>query len=148
MYAFVDRPVGQLPAGSALLLAAMRRWNAAHASGDCPTTALVDGFVELGAEDALPSFNMAMMLISHEARLPMALLGEDDRMIGADEAVLLTVWDDLARSRDLPARQTLSLFIEPAMADATARALDDAVSAFTLAGIDLAAPEFREETRR
>ena len=148
MYAFVDRPVGQLPAGSALLLAAMRRWNAAHISGNCPTTALADGFVELDAEDALPSFNMAMMLIAHEARLSMTLRSEDDRLIGADEAVLLTLWDDLARGRDRAARQALSLFIEPAMANATARALDDAVGAFTLAGIDLATPEFREETRR
>lgn len=149
MYAFVDRPVATLSPSEAFLLAAMRRWAAAHRARRCPSAALMAPFAEAGAHAALRHFNMAMMLLVHDGRHPLSFGSPACCRVGDDEAVLLALWRDLAAGRTAAVDATLALLVSSAMIVPAARAFGHAATTLTGASIGFGAPSVdREEAGR
>lgn len=137
MYAYVDRPVEHLCHGGRLILWAMRGWTHARSRGTCPPAALSRGFAGVGALPALPHFHVAMVLLNKDARQSLALAPMDCPVICEDEAILISLWNDVTRHDVDHMRETLSLIALDATALPISQAMAAATANFVAAGFDL-----------
>lgn len=134
MYHLVDRPVMQLSGGSRFVLWSMRAWTDALGRGVCPPGTLATPFLAQGAIDALPSFHRLMLALNGRAGETLELAPFACRRIGEGEAILLSLWADVARE-PVRARATLALIVGEEAVDRGFEALVTAEARLTAAGL-------------
>lgn len=117
MYAFIDRPVTRLGAGSRFILWAMRASANAERRDRCPRRAIGGSFVNMGAGAALVDFDEAMAVLRRAPGQPLAFGAVGCRCIAEGEALMLALWAMLAAGKDDLALATLRLMIPAAAAD-------------------------------
>jgi hypothetical protein len=136
MYLFVDRHVSLLANDGRFLLWAMRTWAAAVARRTCAPQALLPGFSALGASMALPTFHMVSALINQHARDQLGMAPIACHTIAEHEAVLLSIWQDLALARFEFADVTIGLLVAESAASQVRHAFAAASAQFIMAGLD------------
>lgn len=135
MYQFVDQPVERLGNGSRFVLWAMRAWSNATRRHQCPRARVADAFVNMGVGAALPDFHTAMVRLRpavpalHVA--PLACMHIDE-----GEAVLLSLWQEVAAGTHEKALETLRLILPAANADLIGESLAGAVDHLRHAGLE------------
>jgi len=137
MYAFVDQPVSNLCNGGRFLLWAMRGWTRAMERGRCPPHALAGGFAGVGALAMLPNFHMAMALFNRDSLEKIVIAPLEHTRIMEDEAVLISIWRNLANFDFDQARATLALLVEDDSIPLIADAIAAASASLAAAGFDL-----------
>lgn len=148
MYAFVDRPVENLCNSSRFLLWAMRGWADAVARRRCPPQALRRGFEGVGASSALADFHGAMMAIGAGAIEDITLATMACRHIGEAEAILITLWHDMARDRVEQVQATLALLVDADHVVPVSTAMAAASLKLSAAGFDLSPPNMNHQENR
>lgn len=118
------------------LLWAMRAWADAVARRICAPQALLPGFSTMGAQMALPPFHMVSALLNQHARDQLGMAPIGCRMIAEHEAVLLSLWQDLAMARFETADATIRLLVAETAAPQIRRAFAAASAQFAMAGLD------------
>lgn len=149
MYAFVDQPVERLHNDARFLLWAMRGWADAGERSCCQPMALSRGFASMQALPVLPDFHVAMTLLAKHAPTPPVLAPMATLCIAEDEAVLLSLWSDLARGADDRLRATLSLLVDEGVLAPIVAVMTSAMTQFQAAGLDLSGlfPENMKEPK-
>ncbi|MET1754983.1 hypothetical protein ABVV53_05850 [Novosphingobium sp. RD2P27] len=137
MYEFVDRHPRHLGNPGRLLLWALRGWNQSMASKACPPLALYRGFCRVGASAALNDFHVASTLMRREGLKPLHVAPMDACRIEEDEAILLALWQGVAREDVDQVSGTLKLLVKPDAILAVARAMADCSNQMMRAGLDL-----------
>lgn len=137
MYEFVDRHPSHLGNPGRLVLWAVRGWTQATASKACPPLALYRGFCRLGASAALNDFHIASTLIHREGLKPLHVATMDADRIEEDEAILLALWQGVAREDVDQVSGTLRLLVKPDAILAVARAMSECSNQMMRAGLDL-----------
>ncbi|CAN7272058.1 hypothetical protein LJR225_001345 [Phenylobacterium sp. LjRoot225] len=124
MYEFVDRPADRLVEGSRFILWATRGWLHAAQQRRCPPVALAPAFSKMAGLKVLSDFHLLMLQFYCARRCPISLGALAHPTITASEAVLLTMWRDLATRPVDQVRPLIELLlqepsVEPALAAAS-----------------------------
>ena len=112
MYDFIDRPVTRLGKGGRFTIWAMRSWVQAVNAKTCPSAAIGPAFMKSGVIEALPHFNMAMMLLNHHAIEPLRFAPLGCARIREGEALMLHMFKGLGDASPERTGETLKLMIE------------------------------------
>lgn len=112
MYDFIDRPIGHLDQGGRFLVWSMRFWVRAMHKGICPTTEIGSAFEQRDMGDALPHFNMAMIILNRHARENLGFGPVPCRRVHEAEALLLSILSATRHESATRTRQTLALMVE------------------------------------
>jgi hypothetical protein len=138
MYDFIDRHPNTLARSGRFVLWAMRGWAHGVAKKACPPVLLYHGFATLGAGAALSDFHVAMVLL-HRNALTAPKLGQMGCCrIHEDEAVLLSLWQAVARDDSAMVAGTLQHLVRQEAVRPVARAMAACSMQLVLAGFDLA----------
>lgn len=137
MYAFVDRPVESLCHGGRFLLWALRGWVHAVDRGACPPRVLGPGFAAAGALMALQDFHIAMALFRRDALVEPSFAPLGEPLICEDEAVVLSMWHDLALGRFDQISATLAHLVDEDAISPIQRAMTIASARLIAGGTDL-----------
>lgn len=137
MYELIDRPVCELSSGGRFVLWAMRGWAYAVERASCPALALCRGFASIGGQSALSDFHIACLLLNQHGRDRIALAPLQYPTIAEHEAILLTLWRDLALARFEQVQSALALIVDDHAAAPVRRAMSAASAKFALAGCEL-----------
>lgn len=92
MYQFLDRFVTALTEPDRFMLAAIRQWVAAAASGRCACAVLAGGFEHRGVARAARDFAIAMAALHVDGRAKLSLGVPGCATVNDDEARLLAVF--------------------------------------------------------
>lgn len=136
MYGFVDRPVQNLCDSGRFLLWAMRNWTRAVEQGHCPPRAMAHSFSGMGVLAMLPDFHMAMALINRDGLERIMVAPLEYPRVMEHEAVLLSLWRDLANADFDRMRATLALLIDEDTVQPVARAMTAATAKMVAARFD------------
>ena len=112
MYDFMDKPVMQLGKGGRFIIWSMRSWVQAVNAKVCPSSAIGPAFMKSNVIEALPHFNMAMMLLNHHSIEPLRFAPLGCARIREGEALMLQIFRALGGASPQPTRETLKLMIE------------------------------------
>lgn len=112
MYLFLDISPDRLVGGSRFLFWAMRGWVNSLARDRCPAATLFPAFQRKGLSEVLPDFHKVMFVVHHREyrRIPFAERGMAD--ITEFEAVMLSLWSDIAEGATDKAQATLKTFMD------------------------------------
>jgi hypothetical protein len=140
MYHFIDRRTTSLDDGGRFLLWSMRRWVSAAQQQICPPAMLSDDFAKRGMSAALPHFHMAMMTMARDGLRTMYFAPLNCSAVGEDEALLLSIFAQMAAQKPDFLRDTAKLLVKEEMAAALARALAGVGVSLAVAGLLPATP--------
>lgn len=93
MYRYLDRPLAQLDARAAFLVAAMREWVSTVQRQQCPCRATAFRFKAIGLEEVAGDFGMAMHTLNGEGLAPLRFGAPCRATVSDDEAKLLALFD-------------------------------------------------------
>ena len=112
MYAFLDRPIADLPAHDRLILDAVRAWALAHTLGRDPALTLAARLPELAETGAAEAIDQAMTALDQGSEAPLTIQRPCHDAVEEDEAMLLAI-AALARADRLPdAQASLALVVK------------------------------------
>lgn len=137
MYDFVDRHPNALANPGRFMLWAMRGWAQSMAKRSCPPVLLHRGFAGLGASQALTDFHITMVLLYRNALDAPKLGNMSCCRIHEDEAVLLSLWQAVARDDSAMVAGTLQHLVKQEAVQPVARAMAACSVQLVLAGLDL-----------
>ena len=135
MYAFIDRQVSELDEGGGFLLWSVRFWVRAMGQRRCPATDIGSAFDRNGLSEALPHFNMTMLILNRHALDNMGFGPLPCPRVHEAEALLLGILSRMRDMDEMELRAILTLMVEPdwvspLRASLTALAIDLAQIAF------------------
>ncbi|MCG2840600.1 hypothetical protein L6Q21_06355 [Sandaracinobacter sp. RS1-74] len=113
MYSLLDRPTDALDPGSRLLVTAMRAWVLAIAARRCPRQGVAQVLAEAEAPPLADRFHRLMRLLHREGNQPMRFGQMAKPRITEAEALMLTLWIDMAEDRAPRALATIELMVKP-----------------------------------
>lgn len=114
MYAYIDRPVAELPLFEAGILHATRKW--VHAVSHLPA-------LHETTPDRDTPFDLAMQVLHRESTSSLIINRPCHTLIGEFEAVLLGLWRQVRNGLFYQARATAALIIPPVRVDALIQAM-------------------------
>lgn len=136
MYAFVDRPVAELDAGSRLLVWSMRLWVRAVGQRTCPGNAIAPAFAGLSVLTGLQPFLTMMALLNRHGLERFGFCAVQCERVSEHEAILLRLVCAARGPAPQALRDTLDLLVSD---EAVAPLLDAIVrlsAALAAVGID------------
>jgi hypothetical protein len=129
MYDFIDRKVGDLDEGGRFLLWSVRFWVRAMSRKTCPTIEVGTAFRQRGLSEALPHFNMTMLILNRHALDNLGFGPVPCGSVHEGEALLLGIFSRMRDASESDMRDTLRLMVDkewvgPLLAAITALAFD------------------------
>ncbi|MGV3769997.1 MAG: hypothetical protein ACO1NM_08225 [Sphingobium phenoxybenzoativorans] len=113
MYDFIDRQVSELDEGGRFLLWSVRFWVRAIGQRRCPSTDIASAFERHGLAEALPHFNMTMLILNRHALNNMGFGPLACPRVHEAEALLLGILSRMRQNDETDLRNTLALTVEP-----------------------------------
>lgn len=118
MYEFVDRPVTSLDKGCRFLIWSMRSWILVTSHRECPGQTLAPAFAQWNMIGGLQPFLRLMITLNRDSLETIRFCSLNCNHISEDEAILLSVFVDLADGQSVRVRDTISLVVsEDAVGD-------------------------------
>lgn len=134
MYDLIDQPRKRLCAGSDIILSAMRTWVASVTHHQCPQPALANCFPQQTTPPILHDFHALMASIHWEGQRPMVFGLPCHPLITETEAILLSLWADIAAGRSENARSVLRLIVSQIAIDAIFSRISSVAAHLTASG--------------
>jgi hypothetical protein len=135
MYQLIDQRTASLCAGRRFLLWAMRGWVRALGRGVCPPGAIAPVFQRRGVLSALPHLHRFLEEVNVHALDKVGFADPDWSRVTEWEAILLTLWSDVASGQADRALATLKLMLQEGRAVPALEALAAAEMRLSAAGL-------------
>lgn len=135
MYDMIDQRTAALCAGSRFLLWSMRSWVRALGRGVCPPGAIAPVFQRRCVLSALPPMHRFLEVLNGHSRDKLGFADPDWSRVTESEAILLTLWTDVANGHGDRALGTLELLLGDGYAVPAFDALAAAEARLSAAGL-------------
>ncbi|HWK42460.1 MAG TPA: hypothetical protein VNR60_11070 [Croceibacterium sp.] len=112
MYSFIDVSPDRVAGGSRFLFWAMRGWSSALARDICPAASLAQAFVRKGMAPVLADFHKLMFVLNHREYRLIPFTERGIARVTEFEAIMLSLWSDIAEGEHGRARATLGAFLD------------------------------------
>lgn len=111
MYEFVDRPVTALDKGCRFLIWSMRSWVLVASHKECPGQTLAPAFAQWKMIGGLQPFLRLMITLNRDSLEKVQFCSLSCNRVSEHEAILLSIFVELADSQRIRARDTISLLV-------------------------------------
>jgi len=135
MYDFVDRPITSLDPGGRFLIWTLRSWVKALAEGRCPAAAIGPAFAKWRMMTAFPPFHRMLTVLNAHGLQSFRVAPVGCRSVAEDEAVFLSLVNELGQAKPRMVRDTLALLVQEAHVGSMLAALSVLGAAMKEAGI-------------
>jgi hypothetical protein len=111
MYEFVDRPVTSLDKGCRFLIWSMRSWILVASHKECPGQTLAPAFAQWKMIGGLQPFLRLMITLNRDSLDKVQFCSLNCNRVSEHEAVLLSLFVELADGDRIRSRDTISLLV-------------------------------------
>lgn len=111
MYEFVDRPVTSLDKGCRFLIWSMRSWILVASHKECPGQTLAPAFAQWKMIGGLQPFLRTMITLNRDSLEKVQFCSLNCNRVSEHEAILLSIFVELADGDRIRARDTISLLV-------------------------------------
>ena len=111
MYEFVDRPVTSLDKGCRFLIWSMRSWVLVASHRECPGQTLAPAFAQWKMVGGLQPFLRMMITLNRDSLEKLRFCSLSCNRVSEHEAILLSLFVDMADGQRLRVRDTISLLV-------------------------------------